>query len=153
MATHRVYTILSRTAVQGQPQVQPYDQGAIDFHDTGPIWYIATLDHDVFTVYDFDDANSIWVRTAFTHQRQDVLRSLFSEIDIVGMAFDDEQTAITEDLASIAVSPRLRQPASTGPRASPRVLSNPSRAVARQLRGERAQGTGRPTRRSGRPFV
>ena len=108
MATQRVFTILSRTAVQGNQQVQPYALGAVDFHDTGPIWFIATVDNDIFTIHDFDDQNTqTWVRTQTTHHRQALIGSVFAEIDVVGMAFDDDQMASIEDLASIAVSSRL----------------------------------------------
>ena len=62
----RVYTILSRTAVAGQ-QVVPYDQGELDFTETGPVWYLATLDQETFHVQDFDDTLSQWVRSGVTH--------------------------------------------------------------------------------------
>ena len=101
-----MYSILSRTAVAGQ-QVVPDDQGELDFTETGPVWYLATLDQETFHVHDFDDTLSQWVRSGVTHARAQCALSVFSQVDIIGMAMNDQQFNDTEDIAAIAVSRRL----------------------------------------------
>ena len=106
--TTRVYAVLSRSALAEGNPLQPYDARVLDLIDDCPIWILAVLEEDdMVTFLQFDEDNSVWVRTSAVHHREHVRRSIFAEFEINEMAMTDVQVQAAEDRAAIAVSGRV----------------------------------------------
>ena len=107
MAT-RVYAVLSRSALAEGSPLQPYDERRLDYVADGPIWILAIPDEEAQVSFlQFDEDNSVWVRTTAVHRLEHVRRSIFAEFEIMDMAMSIDQILAAEDRAAIAVSERV----------------------------------------------